>query len=432
MLKSVLKDSFVQLFGRIAGVVLTITTLGIISRFYGPEGRGIYEAPTTYLLVFSSFLDLGIFLVALKKMSLSKTAEEKSGAMSEFLGYRILTGIIAYSAASIIAMFLGYSTTIQLGILMVGVSMFLVDLSQTLSAHFQSSRQMYKFVIGETLGRVLILSLTLTGAFLELDILFLISFILLGNTLHFAVCAYYASRDFKLRVDFSAVKRILIELLPIGSSAFLNALIQSLPALLVLNLHGESDFGIFRASDKIVLFLGIVPQIFMSAHFSNLTQMTKDKIVREGFKFSGAFGLLAFAGALVTPFLAEFAVMVLNFGNEEFLQKETFMIIGEQFTAEGSATVLSLSIVALIFIYAQTPLTYILFAIGMQKKLILPSLAGVLVCVSIGYLLALDYNYIGAGITSILAHLLVLVFLAFNFYKIKKNPQKYNLESAVT
>jgi O-antigen/teichoic acid export membrane protein len=423
VLKSVLKDSAVQLIGRLLGVALTITTLGIISRFYGPEGRGIYEAPTTFLIAFSSFLDLGIFLVALRTLSLAKTPQEKSDRLSEFLGYRILTGIFAYSVAIILTPFLGYSPTVQIGTVIVALSMFLVDLSQTFSAHFQSTRQMYKFVIAESTGRAAILLLTLIGALLGIDILYVISFILVGNIINFLICTYFASRDLKLRVNFSKVKKILIELIPIGSSAFLIALVQSLPGLMVLTLHSESDFGIFKASDKIVLFLGIVPQIYMSANFSNLTGKNNNELKKEGLKTSGAFALIAAAGSIVTYFLAELAVLILNFGNEEFLEGESYSILGIPFGSDGSADVLRLTVISSILIYAYTPISYILFAQGKQKKLIIPSLLGLITVVTFGYFLISEYNYIGAGLASIAAYAVVLVAILYNFLRDKERDR---------
>jgi len=433
-MKKILSNAFIHLSGRLFGVFVVLLTTRILSSNLGANNFGRYSTPDYYLWVFATFLDLGLYLILVRKLSLSKSKQEQETVMSNFLGIRIFAASVSYFIAIVLSFFTKYDEQIITSIVFLSFGHLFVDINQLICAKFQSDLELWKLVLGETIGRIATLILTFVGIKNSLSIPILIFFTVLGDFLNLITSYIFVSKKISIMLSFDIKewKKIFFEALPLGVSMMFILAYNRVSVTILSLVEGKEgrSVGVFGPAFRIVEFAGIVPQIFMGTIFPELSKKDIKSLKKILVSSLFSFFFLALFGSIMTQFFSSQIISILTEGNKDFVSKDIFRLFKKDFEIFGSKSVLNILIFSTIFSYPVSVMNYILVSRGAQKYVTFPSFVGFLTSLVSSIFLIPKLSYLGAVISSIITNFFVLLFciLSIVFYLKREEENKVKYE----
>lgn len=275
-------NSLYQLLSRLlsAGSIFLVTLL--ITRNLSKEVWGDFIIITSYIGIFTIISDYGLNAIFVKKIA--KNSQKIDEYFHNLLGLRVVLSLIAAFLALAVLVFLPYSGSVKIGII-VGISIIILQsIFNTSTAIFQQKLRYESFALSDIFGSLVIVFLTFLAVYFEAGLLSIIFVFIVGNFVKAAVSLLLASRlvsKLGLKFDFSVWRLMLFASLPLGLMLFfsqINANIdKQIIALTDLTKFGVSStvaaglyglsYRIFDLVISLATFVGnsIFP-IFLDSH----------------------------------------------------------------------------------------------------------------------------------------------------------------------
>lgn len=354
----VAKNTFIQTLGKALGLVLGVFTVAVLFRYLGQSGYGEFTTAITYLSLFATIVDFGLTLTTVQMIS-EPQANEKN-ILGNLLAIRIVTGLILFSAAPIIALLLPYSGEVKLAIAVGAGAYFLSSGTQMLVGVFQKRLLMWRVTLAEIANRVIFLVGSIVTVALDGGLMAVVAALIVGNVVQAVLTFALADRFVPLRfqMDFTIWKDIFHRSWPIGISIFFNVIYLRGDIFFLSLFRSADEVGIYGGAYKIIDVVTAIPVMFMGLVLPILVAAWKDanqerfqSAMQKSFDFFAILGLPLSVGAFA---LAE-PLMVL--------------IAGEEFRASGPILALLSPTLAVIFFGALYG--HAIVAIQKQKPLAL-------------------------------------------------------------
>lgn len=370
--RSIAKNTVIQVAGKLLGTVLALIAAGLILRYLSETDFGKYTTIMAFLQMFGIFMDFGLYIVLIKRISGLQIPEDGSVATSEdantIFSLRVLSGIVVLSIAPIAAWIIGqyepnYDSTVVTGIALTTFFFFFISLNQLLSAIFQKFLATRWIAIGEFTGKLAQLAATVTVIALGGSVVWIMATLVIGAGINFLVNLIAAQRFIRLRITFpwERIKDIMSEAWPIALSIFFTLMYFKGDTLILTFFETEAVVAWYGAPYKILEVLITFPAMFAGLALPVLTAAWESKDAnRFGALLQKSFDALVIFSI---PMIAGTWVL-----GEDIMQ----LIAGDLPSRgyENSIGILNILIIATALIYLGTLFGYLVVSLGKQRTML--------------------------------------------------------------
>ncbi|MFA4930534.1 MAG: flippase [Patescibacteria group bacterium] len=390
-------NTIVQTIGKVVVVATSVTTISLLTRYLGEGGFGEYTTTMTYLGFFGIVVDLGMYIIVVRELANDK--DKGRLYLNNSLGMRLVLGLLILFLAPLLAyLFFPYTNQVDMAIAIGAISFWFINLNQIVVAVFQVNLHMWKLVMGEVLGRIVILVLTYYFVLAQGNLLDFIWANVAGNIALFIVTYLFARHYLSLRPQFNwkIWRRIMIETLPLAVVVLLNRIYFNVDTIFLSVFRSQEEVGVYGLPYKILDILITFPSIFVGLVFPTL--------VRHGLK---GIGELKRVYQKAFDFMMMTALPMLT--GLIMLARPIIKLLTGEVGFEDSVYILQILSVPVVFVFFSTLSNNLVIAVKMQKKLMWISLVCVIFNLALNIWLIPKYGYWAAGSVTVVTELLVMI-----------------------
>jgi len=401
--QKIARNTMIQLAGKMLGLIFSILTLGLITRYLGPTGYGYYTTTLAFLQVFGILIDFGLQMITVQIISDPKFDESK--IFSNIFTLRLCTSLVFF-IAPLFALFFPYPGIVKIGIAINTLTYIFMAQSAVLVGLFQKHLRMGKVALADLLNKVIYFALVIIGVYLNKNLLWILCFGAATNGAYLVMLIYFANTLTKIKLLFEKDIWMLIlsRSWPIALTIALNLVYFKADTIILSLFKTQDEVGLYGASYKILevlinlsyLFLGLLLPL-MTQSFAQKEFLRFKRVMQNGFDVMATISI---------PMI--FATIMLG-------KRVMVMVAGSQYEASGS--ILQILILATGAIFIAAVFGYGIVAINKQKSMILfyainafLSLAAYLYFIPI-------YSYWAAAWITVLSEVFILFASLLVLYK---------------
>jgi len=393
--RKIAHNTIIQIIGKAISTIIGVVVIGMLTRYLGQAGFGQYTTIMAFLQLFGVLVDMGLYIILVKKISEPNVDSEQ--IVSNIFTLRLISAILFLGLAPIIVLFFPYPAVVKLGVLVTALSFLGITLTQVLTGIFQKNLRMDKVVLAEVFGRIVLIVTTYFVIKADLGLIWVMVSVVAGSLLNFFILFAF-SRQFvriKLSFDFFVWRQVVKESWPIALSIAFNLIYLRADIIILSLYHKAEDVGIYGASYKVLDVLVTFPAVFAGLVLPLLTAawvaQNREKfqrVLRKSFDFM---------------FMAAAPLVVGTF----FISKPVMDLIAPEF--RDSAAVLNILIIAAGIIFIGNLFGNTVVAINKQKTMMWLYLAVAIISLA-GYLIFIPkYSYFGAAWMTIASEFMVTI-----------------------
>jgi O-antigen/teichoic acid export membrane protein len=396
-----------QVLGKTLGTVFGLITVAIMTRHLGREGYGEFTTVLSFLQVFGILVDLGLTLTMVTMIS--RDGADESRIASNIFTLRLVSGLVFFGIAPLAAMPLPYPAAVKAGIAIGSLSFLGISLSSVLGGVFQKHLVTWKVAIAEIVGRGLLLAGVAYGASAGLGLVAFIWVLAASNVLQFAMTFAMTRKHVRisLRFDRDTWRDIIRESWPIGLSIAFNLVYLKGDVVVLSLMRSQEEVGLYGAAYKVLDVVTVVPMIFMGLVLP-LLAAAWSRNDREG--FSAKLGMAFDAMTILSIPLAVGAYAV---GTDLM----TF-VAGDRFTEAGALLAVLMLGGAAVFFGAL--FGHAVVALGLQKKMILAYAADAVLAVILYLTLIPVYGAVAAAWVTFISEAFIAIVTAIAVFAVSK------------
>lgn len=402
----VAKNTFYQIIGKAASILLGLATVALMTRYLGRQGFGYYTIVVSYLQFFGVLVDFGLQMTTAQM--LSRPGADQAKIFGNILTIRLLSALVFLGGGALLVWLLPYDQEVKIGVAIAAFSFFFIALQSVLIGLYQKHLAMAEVALAEVWGRVALLVGVYLSFSLDWGFYPIIAAISLSSFINFFLL-FIKSRKYvayRLEFDCRMMKEIWEVSWPLAITISLTLVYFRADTIILSFFRSAEDVGIYGAAYKVLEILVQFPYLFLGLILPLLSEFYL--LNRELFQktFQKSFDFLAI---LALPMV---------FGCWLLSEKIISFVAGTDFMA--ATLPLRILIVAVMMIYFGSLFGYAIVATGRQKKMIGFYLFDAVFSLA-AYLLFIPlYGYVAAAILTVVTEA-IITFSAY--YLIRREAQ---------
>ncbi len=409
----IVKNTSVQIAGKVVTAVIGLTCTVLIARYLGPLRYGQYAFVFAYLVFFGVLCDLGIVPIAVREISKDET--KASVLIGTVMMLKGLIALVAAAFAAIIINFIECSPTVIFAVYFASLSLFFFSI-RAADSIFQAKLRMEYVTIANIIDGITRLLFVFLLFYLHSGgvISFVLASILGG--LAGSVVVYSFARRFinpVFKIDLEEWKFILKESIPLGLAIILVTIYFNIDMLMLSTMKGYRAVGFYSAAYKFLSLAIFIPGVFAISVFPLMSKFyverSKEKLLELYEKSFHYMGLISLPIAVCVTLLASPIIL---------------LVYGQEYA--NSIVALQVLIWAAIPIFASSISGYMLVSINQQKMGMIIAGIGAVVNIGLNLVLIPRFSFIGAAWATIITEVWVLaggVYFVFKFERLLPSPK---------
>jgi len=366
----------IQITGKVISTAIGVVVIGLMTRYLGQDGFGIYTTANSFLQVFALILDLGINVMLVQMLGERAGDKEfENRATSAVFTFRLVSALVVLTLAPLIGLFLDYPWELKLAFFAIWGSYFSSVVNQIVIGTEQRHFKMHYAALGEVIGRLVTLAGLLIGIGSGLGVIGLTLIVSIGSTANFLLNLLLARRhaSFAWNWDPKFWRILLGRSWPIGLSILFNLIYFRADTLILSYVRPLTEVGIYGAAYRVLEILITLPFMYCGVLLPLIAKAWAEKD-KERFNrlYQNALSTMAL---LAAPMVAGVFVM----GDRIMLA-----IAGNDFVESG--IILKILILAAAVIFLGTVSSHAIVALNAQKKSI-PLYIAIAIFTLIGYVI---------------------------------------------
>lgn len=398
-----------QLVVRFFDIIVGVVNIGIIARFLGQAQFGLYTTIFVFLQTLMTIGDLGLYLTLLNEVSATGDKKAEKKKIDNIFTIRLVSSLIIFALAPLLIKILPYDPAVKLGVIFLAGSFFWQSLISTLTAVFAKYLDMAKATIVNLLAKFIYLGPLIyiyqQGGSLNQ--------VLLWNTIttaiSFFVLLIFLKKHVRLGLawDLPYWRNVFHIAWPLSLGVLLNLVYFKADTLILSAYHSSEKVGLYGAAYKVLevlvtfphMFMGLILPLFVAAWVKKDLEKLRS-IQQNTFDF---FSIINVWLLMVVWLLSE---------------KIMLLITGREFIM--SAPILNILVLAVVAIFFGTMFTYLVVAMGLQKKMLKYYLIAATLGLSAYFLFIPQYGYWAAATITVGVEIFVW---AAAYYLVRKNAK---------
>ncbi len=366
-------NTLIQMVGKAGAVIFGIVSIGLLTRYLGQRGFGEYTTAITFVQFFGILADLGLYIVAVKKIA--EANDDTNRLFNNIFTLRLVSALVFVGLAPLVVLFFPYPALVKQGVLLLTLTTLFLTLNQLFVGLYQKSLAMGRAAVSEIIGKAVFLGLVVLAVFFQEGLIAIFIAFLLGSAAQFVVSFMLARRYVHLRLQYDPAvwREVLHESWPVALSIALNLVYFRADTIILSLFFPAATVGLYGASYKVLEVLVAFPAMFaglvlplLSRHAATGDHERLVATLQKAFDFLIMVSLPMVAGL----FLLAHPIMTL--------------VAGSDFAFAGS--ILRVLAFAAGSIFVGNLFGNAVVALGRQRSM-LPIYAVVAVCSLVGYFL---------------------------------------------
>lgn len=370
--RKILSNTAFQIIGRAGVGLLSLAVIKIITSYLSVGKYGEYTNVYEFLALFAIIADFGLYTIAVREMS--KNEDEIPKILGNILSIRVLVGIIVLIGVITGGFFVPshQGTQIPFAIMIATSASFIALINGTLTSVLQEKYKMQYAASAQIFGKIIQVSYMVLVAFVLFAADSYTGFYhlfwagVVGNfaMLMFTIGVIKRYTPVRFRWDGDRIKYILKQAAPYGLALFFSNIYFRADAILVFNIRGREEAGLYGVAARLLEALAILPIFFMNAVLPTLTKHIKQglesykRILQYTFDFQLILSLPFLVGGYIL------AVPLIHLiAKPEFVSR-----LSEGFY--GSDVALQIVLFSFVLIALNVIFNFTLIAIGKQAHLV--------------------------------------------------------------
>ncbi|MDP3766294.1 MAG: flippase [Nanoarchaeota archaeon] len=407
------KNTSVLMFAELITRSLSFFLVIIIARHLGDVGLGKYSFIFAFVGIFYIISDFGVSTLMARDIAKNKLLAKKY--IDNVFAFKIFLSIFTIIIPLIIILFTDKSFDIRIGVLLAGISTSFNYLAYPFRNVFVAYEKHVYHAIYSTIERVIAFVLGATVLYLGYGLLNFLMVLVISNLISFVYSYVAVSKKFSkvgFEVDIAFLKKILKESLPFWFTMIFITFYFKIDTVMLGFMKGFQPTGWYNAAYKIIDALSAIPFIVVLAIYPAMSRFHKVQekflqlLYQKSFYYLFALGLPLAIGVTIIAYR-----LIL------FVYKGSFT---------NSAVALQILIWALVFIFVNYVMGYLLNSIGKQILFTYSTGFCALLNIALNFLLIPKYSYIGACFATVFTEFVNFLIL---FYMTSKSGYHLNLLS---
>ena len=319
-LEKISSNMMVAMVSRVITALLALAIVGLLTRYLGRTGYGQYSTVISYMMIFITLADLGIYTLFLREVS--KPGVDESKISSNFFSLRLATVLIVVLIANVIRIFLPYPSVVKTGILIVSLFGVFSSLSQVIAGIFQKYLTFYIVSISDIITSLIQIVVVFVSIKANLGLYAFLSAVAISSGAQFVFTFLLSQRYVrtKFAFDWELWKKIFKTALPVAVSVVFTLIYFRLDTIMISLMKPIGDVGVYNVATKVLEMIVFFPSMYASLVMPALAKYScSDKnqflgVFKKTFDIFSVFAVIVVAGVLI---LADEAVSII--GGVEFL-----------------------------------------------------------------------------------------------------------------
>ncbi|MFH1947034.1 MAG: flippase [Candidatus Magasanikbacteria bacterium] len=371
--RKIAHNTIIQIIGKIFSTALGLLALGMMTRYLGTEQFGWYITTISFLGFVGILIDFGLIPVTAQMMS--EPAHDKKKLFKNLISFRFFTALIFLTIAPAVAFYFPYPTQVKQAICFTTIAFLGVAMNQVFLGLYQTKLKMHIQVIGENVGRVVLviglwLLMARNASFLPLMII-----VVLNSLAYTAVLWICAKRETAVGFgfDWNIWKAIMIKMWPIAISIIFNVVYLKGDIIILSLFKTQTEVGIYGAAYRVIDILAQTAMMLMGVMLPLLAFAWSRKL-KDSFKkyYQQAFDAMML---LALPMMVGTIVLA---------DKIMYIVGGEDFIISGRP--LQILAIAVFGVYLGAVFGHAAVAINKQKQTMWIYISNAIITL-IGYLI---------------------------------------------
>ena len=411
--RKILSNTAAQIVGKGASAVLSLVGVKIITYYLGQGSYGQYSYVYEFFALFAIIADFGLFTIAVREMS--NDEENIPKILGNVLTLRVIIGLITFTGI-ITAGFLipsHHGTQIPYAIMIAATASLLGLINGIITSVLQQKYEMQYDAIIKVIGKLVQIVYMLLTAFVFFsdDVytgfyhLFWAGVVSSGAMVILSVLFVRRHTEIRFRMDKDLMKKLLKKAAPYGLALFLSNLYFRIDGVLIYNIRGAQEEGLYAVAIRIREALALLPLFFMNAVLPTLTKFIKDK--NESYKkvlqYTFDFQFMMSVPFLVGGFLLAIPLIHLV-STPEYVSR-----FSEGFY--GSDVALQIILFSFVVGSLNIIFNYTLIAIGKQSKLLWINGSCAIFNLVANLIVVPTYGFRGSAVATVLSEMIVLTMV---------------------
>lgn len=385
----------------------------ILARYLSDVGLGKYSFIFAFVGIFYIISDFGMSTLMARDIAKNKALAKKY--IDNLFAFKVILSAFTILAPAIFILLTDKTFDIKIGVLLAGISTSFGYLAYPFRNVFVAYEKHVYHAIYSTIERVIAFILGAIVLYLGYGLLNFLMVLVISNFASFIYSYITVSKKFSkvgFELDFIFLKKILKESLPFWFTTIFITFYFRIDTVMLGFMKGFQATGWYNAAYKIIDALAAIPFIVVLAIYPVMSRFHK---VQENFLqllYKKSFYYLFMLGlplAVGITLVADRLIL--------FVYRNAFI---------NSAIALQVLIWALLFIFVNYVMGYLLNSIGKQVLFTYSTGFCALLNIALNFLLIPKYSYIGAGIATVFTELVNFLIL---FYLTSKAGYTLNLLS---
>ncbi|MCL5410202.1 MAG: flippase [Patescibacteria group bacterium] len=391
IIKKVIQQTSWQLIGKLATALSTFVILGIIARFYGETGVGIYTLALAYLAFFYLATDLGLNSYLLPKINL------QDSLLNSLFKLRIFWAIILLAPTLLLVFVLPIGDSDFRKAVIVGLPTIVTSaILFTTSLIFQKALHFEKVAIASLIGSVA-----------SLSIVFLLAgrapvyLLLLGPVLA-AICSVVVSLSFaqkyyrlnlwhQIKLPLSPFAKAW----PISLALVVNTVYFRVDSFILSHYYSLAEVGIYNIAYQIFQTILVIPTFIMNSFYPLIASDFYSSLVSFQKRLNRAgllLLLISLSGVVLTWLLSPLIIELIS---------------GQGF--QGSIVALRVLSLSFPAFFITSLLMAALIILNKSKSVALIYSLGLIMNLVLNFVFIPRYSYLAAAWVTVVGEYLILV-----------------------
>jgi len=400
-------NTVIQTIGKIISLGLGFITIGILTRYLGEYGFGIYTLVFVYLSFFGIIGELGLQLTMVRELN---KQTEKNDLIGTYFWLKVFLSFLSVGVAIIFLYFFPYSSTIKSAIIIASFGFGLGIFNTFGSTIFQSKVRLDLVTFSDLISRIVMTILIVVLVYGKFSLNVILIALVIGNFASLIFNFYQIRALCPLRFSFDRLlaKKIIRKSLPVAFITLLSLLYFKIDTLILSIYRPSEEVGnyglVYRIFDNLLVLWGFYMASVYPILSDYVYSLQKDRAI-ELWKKSIKMALIASVSIAVVGIIL--APTIIGF------------FAGKQF--HGSIVSLRIILVGLPFFY----LNNLFFHMCLTKEKNSIPIYAIFISLFFNLVLGLifipQYGYIGASIITVFTE--IVLFLGYfgftSFIKVK-------------
>lgn len=411
--RKILSNTAAQIVGKGFSAILSLVGVKIITSYLGQGSYGEYSYVYEFFALFAIIADFGLFTIAVREMS--NDEKNISKILGNVLTMRVVIGLIVFTGIVSMGFLIPSHQGTQVPYaIMIAATASLIGLTNgIITSVLQQQYKMQYDAIIKVIGKSVQIGYMMLAAFVFFADDTYTGFYhlfwagVISSLVMLVLSIIFVSRytEIRFRMDKDLMKDLLKKAAPYGLALFLSNLYFRIDGVLIYNIKGAQEEGLYAVAVRMREALSLLPLFFMNSVLPTLTKFIKEK--RESYKkilqYTFDFQFMLSIPFLVGGFLLATPLIYL-ISTPEYVSR-----LSEGFYGSDIA----LKIVLFSFVVGSLNIifNYTLIAIGRQAQLLWINGSCAIFNLAANLIVIPMYGFRGAAVATVISELLVLVLV---------------------